>query len=133
MICIGKYWYYDQDNPRFTVPGLLFRVLLFWICCSVFYHSGFNVPYSAVPRSAFRVLPQPGTPGHGITEHGTPAEQRNTPEQWQNNYTLPGRPVEHHGTTEPYKTKNNCRIFKRKFKTQNLNFQLRRENFLLLI
>ena len=119
------------------------RVLPYQACCSAFYCSGFvvlcftipdlkfRIPLFRVP--AFRVLPQPGTPGHGITEHGTPAEQRNTPEQWQNNYTLPGRPVEHRGTTEPYKTKNNCSIFKRKFRTQNLNFQLRLENFLLLI
>ena len=60
---------------------------------------------------------KPGTP-----EHGTPAEQRNTPEQWRNNWTLPGTPAEHPGTTKPYKTKNNCRVFKRKFKTQSFNF-----------
>ena len=57
-----------------------------------------------------------------MTEHGTPAEQRrnngtprnttehqrNTPEyQWSTNVT----PVEQPGTTEPYKTKNNCSVF----------------------
>ena len=44
-----------------------------------------------------------------------------------------GGTAEHPGTTEPYKTKNNCSDFKRKFKTQNLNFQLKVKNFLLLI
>ena len=28
---------------------------------------------------------KPATPEHGTTEHGTPAEQRNTTEQWWNN------------------------------------------------
>ena len=31
----------------------MFRLLLFRICYSGLYHSGFVVPYSAVPRSAF--------------------------------------------------------------------------------
>ena len=52
-------------------------------------------------------------------------EQRNTPEQWRNNWTLPGTLAEHPGTTKSYKTKNNYSAFKRKFKTQNLNFQLK--------
>ena len=58
-------------------------------------------------------------------------EQQNTPEQWWNNWTLPGTPAEHPGTTEPYKTKNNCSVFKRKFKTQNLNFQLKVETLFI--
>ena len=33
---------------------------------------------------------KPGTPAHG-----TPAEQRSSPEQWRNNLTLPGTPAEH--------------------------------------
>ena len=36
-----------------------------------------------------------GTPEHGTAERGTPAEQRNTLEQWRNNQTLPGTPAEH--------------------------------------
>ena len=32
---------------------------------------------------------------------------------------------------EPYKTKNNCSVFKRKFKTQNLNFQLKVETLFI--
>ena len=48
-----------------------------------------------------------------IVEHsGTVAEQRNTPEQ-------PGIPTEQPGTTESYKTKNNCNDFK-----ENLNLTL---------
>ena len=88
---------------------------------------------------------KPGTPEHGTGEHGTTAEHQNTPEQWRNNWTLPYpehqqntpeyqrntdvTPAEHLGTTESYKTKNNCSIFKRKFKPQNLNFQLKFETF----
>ena len=79
------------------------------------------------------ILWKPGTPEDGTTECGTPAEQQNTPEEWRNNWTLPGTPAEHPGTTEPYKTKNICSVFKRKFKTQNLNFQLKVKTFLLLI
>ena len=37
--------------------------------------------------------------------------------------------MEHPGITKPYNTKNNCNIFKTKFKPQNLNFQLRVETF----
>ena len=37
--------------------------------------------------------------------------------------------MEHPGTTEPYKMKNNYSIFKRKFKPQNLNFSLKFETF----
>ena len=36
---------------------------------------------------------KPGTPKHGTTKQGTPAEQRNTAEQWGNNRT----PAEHSG------------------------------------
>ena len=83
---------------------------------------------------------KPGTPEHGTAEYGTPAEQRNTPEQQRNNCTLPGTPVEHPRiptkyqrntsgwntprTMEPYKTKNNCSVFKKKFKPQNLKVEI---------
>ena len=49
-------------------------------------------------------------------------ENQNTPEQWWNNRTPRNTnviPVEHHGTTEPYKTKNNCSNLK-----ENLNLTL---------
>ena len=82
---------------------------------------------------------KPGMPEHGTMEHGTLAEQWNTPEQWQNSGTPQnsGRtmehpehqqntwkyqqnfnitPVYHPRTTEPYKMKNNCSDFK-----ENLN------------
>ena len=52
---------------------------------------------------------------HGTTEHGTLAEQRNAPEQWRNNRKPFGTPAEHPRTTKPYKTKNNCSVFQRKF------------------
>ena len=81
MICIGKYWNLDQDNPRFTVPGLLFRVLLFRICCSVFYHSGFKVPYSSVPRSGvpcFTTTRNTGTRNNGTRNTGGTAEHPGT-------------------------------------------------------
>ena len=63
---------------------------------------------------------KPGTP-----EHGTLAEQRDTPEQWRNN----GTPAEHQwntpeyqrnnnvtltkhpGTTKPHETKKYCSVF----------------------
>ena len=38
---------------------------------------------------------KPGTPEHGTTEHGTPAKQRNTPEQGRNNGKPLGTPEEH--------------------------------------
>ena len=57
-----------------NVPGLLIRVLLFGICCSVFYHSRFAVRYSAAPRSAFRVLQQP----LAIPKHGVPSQKDET-------------------------------------------------------
>ena len=66
---------------------------------------------------------KPGTLEHGTTEYGTSAEHRNTPKQWRNNCILPGTPAEHPGTTEPYFSS----AFKRKFKTQNLNLQLKVE------
>ena len=57
-----------------------------------------------------------------IAEHpGTVAEQLNITRNTS------GTPVEHPGTTETYKTKNNCCVLKRKFKTQNINFQLKVE------
>ena len=37
---------------------------------------------------------KPGMPEHRTMEHGTLAEQRNTPEQWRNNGT-PRTPAEH--------------------------------------
>ena len=86
---------------------------------------------------------KPGTPEQQNTEHrrnsgtsrnsgGTtehyPEHQRNTPEYQRNtNVTL----VEHPRTTESYNTKNKCSIFKRKFKLQNLSFQLRVETFFI--
>ena len=61
------------------------------------------------------------------TEH-YPEHQRNTAEYQRNtNVTA----VKYPGTTEPYKTKNNCSIFKRKFKTQKLNFQLKAETLFI--
>ena len=69
----------------------------------------------------------------GTAEHPeTVAEQlnitRNTPEYQRNtNVTT----VEQPGTTERYNTKNNCIIFTRKFKPQNLNFQVRIETFFI--
>ena len=39
---------------------------------------------------------KPGTPECEATENGIPAEQRNTLEQWQNNWTLPGTEAEHY-------------------------------------
>ena len=39
---------------------------------------------------------KPGTPECEATENGIPAEQRNTLEQWQNNWTLPGTAAEHY-------------------------------------
>ena len=45
--------------------------------------------------------------------------QRNISTTPQNNETI------------QYNTKNNCSIFKRKFKPQNLNFQLRVETFFI--
>ena len=70
-----------------------------------------------------------GTPrdSGGTTEH-YPEHQRNTPEYQPNTNVTP---VEHPGTTEPYNTKNNCSIFKRKIKPRNLNFQLMVETFFL--
>ena len=70
-------------------------------------------------------------------------EQRNM-EHWRNSGTLQKvaeqlnitrntRTKPYQNETEPYKTKNNCSVFKRKFKTQNLNFQHKVEIFLLLI
>ena len=72
---------------------------------------------------------KPGTPEHGppaeqrtprnsggTTEH-YPEHQRNTPEYQPNTKVTP---VEYPGRTEPYKTNNNCSIFKRKFKPQKL-------------
>ena len=58
-------------------------------------------------------------------------ENRNTPEQWRNNWTLPGTPGEHPVTTKPYKMKSNCNAFKRNFKTQYLNFQLNIETLFI--
>ena len=60
---------------------------------------------------------KPGTPEHGTPEHPlTVAEQRNTPKyRWKSSVI----PAEHLGTTEPYKTKNNCSDFK-----ENLNLTL---------
>ena len=71
--------------------------------------------------------PNSGTPQNsgGTTEHYL-EHQQNTPEYKQNTNVTP---VEHLGTTKPYKTKNNCSIFKRKCKPQNLNFQLKFEIF----
>ena len=43
----------------------------------------------------------------------------------------PGKPAEHPKTTKPYKTMNNCSLFKRKFKTQNLNYQLKVETIFI--
>ena len=45
---------------------------------------------------------KPGMPEQGTTEHGTPVEQRNTPEQWGNNGTSaehPGIPTEQQRNT----------------------------------
>ena len=70
-----------------------------------------------------------GTPWNsgGTTEHYQ-EHQRNTREYQRNtNVTL----VVHPGTTEPYKTKNNFSIFKRKFKLQKLNFQLKVETLFI--
>ena len=64
----------------------------------------------------------------GTTEH-YPEHQRNTPEYQRNTKVTP---VQHPGTTEAYNTKNNCSFFKRKFKPQNLNFQLRVETFFII-
>ena len=59
-----------------------------------------------------------GTPrDSGGTTERYPEHQRNTPEYQPNTNVTP---VEHPGTTEPYNTKNNCSIFKRKIKTFNL-------------
>ena len=41
---------------------------------------------------------KPGTPAHG-----TPAEQRNSPEQWRNNLTLTGTPAEHPKISTEYR------------------------------
>ena len=72
-----------------------------------------------------------GTPRNsgGTTEY-YPENQRNNPEYQRNTNVTP---VEHLGTIEPYKskTKNNCNIFKRKFKPQNLKFRLKFETFLI--
>ena len=62
------------------------------------------------------------------TEH-YPEHQRNTPEYQRNTNVTP---VEHAGTTERYNTKNNCIVFKRKFKPENLNFQVRVETFFIV-
>ena len=70
-------------------------------------------------------------------------EQRNM-EHWQNSRTLQKvaeqlnitrntRTKPYQNEMEPYKMRNNYSVFKRKFKTQNLNFQLKVEIFLLLI
>ena len=62
-------------------------------------------------------------PEHGTTEHGTVAEQRNTPENQQNTaeyqQSTNVTPVEHPGTMKSYKTKINCSDFK-----ENLNLTL---------
>ena len=66
-------------------------------------------------------------------------EQRNTEHRrnsgipWNSGGTTEHYPGYQRNTPEQRKTKNNCSVFKRKFKTQNLNFQLKVENFLLLI
>ena len=58
-------------------------------------------------------------------------DNRNTPEQWRNSWTLPVTPGEHPVTTKPYKMKSNCSVFKRNFKTQYLNFQLNVETLFI--
>ena len=70
-----------------------------------------------------------GTPRNsGRTTEHYPEHQRNTAEYQRNtNVTA----VKYPGTTEPYKTKINCSIFKRKFKTQKLNFQLKAETLFI--
>ena len=45
---------------------------------------------------------KPGTPEHRTTEHGIPAQQRNTPEQWRNN----GTPRNTSGTPRNQKNTN---------------------------
>ena len=53
----------------------------------------------------------------GTAKHPLPvAEQRNT-QKYQQNTNI--TPADHNGTTEPYKTKNNCSDFK-----ENLNLTL---------
>ena len=56
---------------------------------------------------------------------GTVAEQRNTPEhQWNTlkyHRNTNVTPAEHLGTTEPYKTKNNCSDFKENLSLINTN------------
>ena len=70
-----------------------------------------------------------GTPRNsGRTTEHYPEHQRNTAEYQRNTNVTPGK---YPGTTEPYKMKNNCSIFKRKFKTQKLNFQLKAETLFI--
>ena len=70
-----------------------------------------------------------GTPRNsGRTTEHYPEHQRNTAEYQRNTNVTPGK---YPGTTEPYKMKNNCSIFKRKFKTQKLNFQLKVETLFI--
>ena len=56
---------------------------------------------------------------------GTVAEQRNTPKhQWNTleyHRNTNVTPVEHPGTTKPYKTKNNCSDFKENLSLINTN------------
>ena len=55
-------------------------------------------------------------PGTVVEQRNNPEHQRNTPKYQQNTNVTP---ADHPGTTEPYKTKNNCSDFK-----ENLNLTL---------
>ena len=55
--------------------------------------------------------------GRTVENPGTVAEQRNTSEHQRDTPEQQVTPAEHPGTTEPYKTKNNCSDFKEDFNT----------------
>ena len=76
---------------------------------------------------------KPGTPEHRANKHRTPAEQLNIT---QNRSVTLHNTTEYQrntsGTPRNNRTKNDCSSFKRKFKPQNFNFQLKFEIYLFI-
>ena len=57
---------------------------------------------------------------HGTTEHGTPAEQRNNPEQGRNNWTFSWTPAEHPRISTEYRRNTSGAPAERRNHTQRV-------------